>query len=198
MKKFWWALIPIAIIIFFLTRPSQSNEGYINEVEGYWEDRHDFFRTSKASPFIQKGKEYNKVEIFPIDPKYKVQASLNRFSSREIIAIGNSDGTTTNYLKFAEASFKINGKQQSLIILKALGFGNQYLTAFGDESSGESTYGGGRYLDLVIGKSDRIEIDFNKAYNPYCAYFADFTCPLPPRENLLTVAIKAGERDYTY
>ncbi|MEM7297260.1 MAG: DUF1684 domain-containing protein, partial [Bacteroidota bacterium] len=69
---------------------------------------------------------------------------------------------------------------------------------FGDETSGETTYGAGRYLDLEIGKSDQVVIDFNKAYNPYCAYFPDFTCPLPPRENLLTVVIEAGEKDYQY
>ena len=91
-------------------------------------------------------------------------------------------------------NFKIEGKPCSLLLLKALGFGNQYLLAFGDDTSGDTTYGGGRYLDVVVGKSNEIILDFNKAYNPYCAYFDDFTCPLPPTENLLEVAINAGEK----
>ncbi|GAB4244061.1 MAG: DUF1684 domain-containing protein [Ekhidna sp.] len=198
MKKIALVLVPIAVVIFYFTNIGVSDEDYITEIEKYWEDKHDFFRTSKASPFVEKGVSYKKVETFPVNPDFRVNARLERFTSRETVTIGNSDGTQTNYLKFAKAHFKIKGVEQSLLVLKALGFGNQYLMAFGDETSGETTYGGGRYLDLAIGKSDQVVIDFNKAYNPYCAYFADYTCPLPPRENLLTVAIEAGEKDYPH
>lgn len=198
MKKIVWVIIPLAVIVFFIYQSRQTSGNYEQEIKEYWEEKHNFFRTSQASPFVQKEVGYEEVEIFPIDPKFRVNATLDRFTSREIVTIGNSDGTTTKYLKFATARFKIDGSEQTLLILKALGFGNQYLTAFGDETSGVSTYGGGRYLDLGVGKSDRIEIDFNKAYNPYCAYFEDFTCPLPPMENLLTVAIEAGEKVYPY
>ncbi|MFK7952410.1 MAG: DUF1684 domain-containing protein, partial [Ekhidna sp.] len=141
---------------------------------------------------------YQEVEFFTVKPEFKVSATLDRLSKREVVSITNSDGSVVKYIKFARARFKLNGEEHSLLILKPLGFGNQFLTAFGDETSGESTYGGGRYLDLVIGKSDRIEIDFNKAYNPYCAYMADFLCPLPPKENFLSVSIEAGEKNYPY
>ncbi len=198
MKRIIWFLIPIVVVVIILTRSGGSNDEYVKELETYWNDKHDFFKTSQGSPFVQKGVPYKEVETFPINPAFKVSAQLERYSKREIVTIGNSDGTSTNYLKFATAKFKLAEQEQSLLILKALGFGNQYLTAFGDDTSGESTYGGGRYLDLEIGKSDRITIDFNKAYNPYCAYFADFTCPLPPAENLLTVRIEAGEKVYPY
>lgn len=198
MKKAALILIPIVAVIFYFTQLGGSSEGYIEEINAYWKEKHDFFRSSVASPFVENGIDYKEVEVFPTDPKYKVNAKLNRFTKREIISIPNSDGTTTNYLKFATATFKIDGVEQSLLVLKALGFGNQYLTAFGDDTSGETTYGGGRYLNLIIGKSDEVIIDFNKAYNPYCAYFDDYTCPLPPRENLLTVPIEAGEKVYAY
>ena len=194
MKKLFWIIIPSLLVVFMLTRSGQSDDEYTQEIVEYWEDKHDFYANSQASPFVQKGVPYEEVPVYSADKNFKVNANLSRFTTRELVSLGNSDGTSTRYLKFALAQFKINGVQQELLILKALGFGNQYLTAFGDETSGVSTYGGGRYLDLAIGKSDRVEIDFNKAYNPYCAYFEDFTCPLPPQENLLTVEIKAGEK----
>lgn len=198
MKKALFILIPLGIILFYFTQTGSSSEEYENEIEKYWEEKHDFFKTSKASPFVQNEKAYQPVHYYPANKDFKVNGKLKRYTTREIVSVGNSDGTTANYLKFADATFKVQGVEQSLLILKAIGFGNQYLTAFGDETSGETTYGGGRYLDLEIGKSDRVTIDFNKAYNPYCAYFADFSCPLPPLENLLTIRIEAGEKEYPY
>ncbi|NQZ77182.1 MAG: DUF1684 domain-containing protein [Ekhidna sp.] len=198
MKKIGIAAVLLIAIIFFLSGTGNSDDQYFEEIEEYWNDRNDFYKTSQASPFVEKGVVYKKASRFETDVEYKVRGELERFSSRETITLGNSDGTSTTYLKFATVKFKINGAQQSLLILKALGFGTQYLLAFGDDTSGEDTYGGGRYLDVEIGKSDLIDLDFNKSYNPYCAYFADLKCPLPPRENLLDVAVRAGEKNYTH
>ena len=196
MKKLLIAIIPIAIIIILFSTLGGNSDKYIQEIKQFREDKHDFFRTSSVSPFVEKGLQYEPVQYFPPDPGFKVNATLERLSKREVITIANSDGSVVKYLKFARANFKLKGNTHSLLILKALGFGNQYLTAFADVTSGISTYGGGRYLDVVIGKSDQVILDFNKAYNPYCAYSAEYLCPLPPRENLLEVAIEAGEKDY--
>ncbi|MEO9482354.1 MAG: DUF1684 domain-containing protein [Ekhidna sp.] len=198
MKKAWLILIPLAVIVFAITRSGASDEEYTQEILSFWEDRNDFFRTSEASPFVEKNQAFKEVSFFEPNKDYRVSAELSRFSKRETAVLGNSDGTTTTYLKFAKVNFKIQEQPCSLVILKALGFGNQYLLAFGDGTSGDSTYGGGRYLDVSIGKSDLITLDFNKAYNPYCAYFEDFTCPLPPVENLMEVSILAGEKNYPY
>lgn len=198
MKKKWLFAIPIVLMVLFLSRPTDSDIEYIESIHQHWEEKHEFFASSQASPFVQEGKPYNKVDYFAPDIAYQVTGQLERFTQRETLALGNSDGTTSTYLKFAMVRFKINDTPCQLLILKALGFGNQYLLAFGDATSGETTYGGGRYLDVIIGKSDQVTLDFNKAYNPYCAYLADYTCPLPPLENLLEVAIPAGEKDYPY
>ncbi|MEP1035372.1 DUF1684 domain-containing protein [Ekhidna sp.] len=198
MKKIWLILIPAVIVVYVITQSSGSDEVYIQEIQSFWKERNEFFQSSEASPFIQKNEEHKEVAYFEPNSDYRVSGKLSRFTKRETLALGNSDGTTTTYLKFANVNFKIKDKPCSLLILKALGFGNQYLLAFGDATSGESTYGGGRYLDVVIGKSDLLTLDFNKAYNPYCAYFDDFTCPLPPIENLLEVSIEAGEKNYPH
>ena len=198
MKKARLIFIPIALVVFFMTRSGGSEEAYAQEIFAFWEDRNDFFRTSEASPFVQKDEVYKEVAFYEPNPAYKVSGKLKRFTKRATLTLGNSDRTTTTYLKFATVDFKVNGKPCALLVLKAPGFGNRYLLTFGDETSGNTTYGGGRYLDVVIGKSDQLTLDFNKAYNPYCAYFDDFTCPLPPVENLLSVPIEAGEKNYPY
>jgi len=195
MKKAW-LLIPIVIVLSFVSRSGSSDEDYAQEFEEYLADKHDFFSNSEGSPFVQKDVPYQKVSYFEPNSSYKVNGTLERFTSREIIRLGNSDGTETTYLKFAWVKFTLQGKQCKLLLLKALGFGNQYFLAFGDETSGITTYGAGRYLDVIVGKSNDIQLDFNKAYNPYCAYFDDFTCPLPPVDNLLEIAINAGEKNY--
>ncbi len=194
-------MMPLALIVIFLSLGfcgGNSSDVYLRELATFRNNKHDFFKNSKGSPFVQKGIEYKGASYFGGNTKYKVNARLNRLSKREILTLSNSNGTNANYLKFAMTNFKLAGQEHTLLLLKTPGFGNQYLMAFADQTSGITTYGGGRYLDLIIGKSDRIEIDFNKAYNPYCAYSPEFLCPLPPRENILSVAIEAGEKTYDY
>ncbi len=196
MRKAVLIVIPVVFAIFIWTQLGGSQAEYITSIEAFRKNKQDFFKSSATSPFLQKGIEYVPVQFFAPNETFKVNAKLERLTRRETLVVTNSDGSELKYLKFAWARFKLDGIKHSLLILKVLGFGNQYFTAFGDETNGITTYGGGRYLDLSIGKSDQVEIDFNKAYNPYCSYSADYLCPLPPRENFLKVSIKAGEKDY--
>jgi uncharacterized protein (DUF1684 family) len=178
------------------SQSGRSSDEYKLELEKFREEKHDFFKNSAGSPFVEKNIPYTPVTFFPANQEFKVRGKLERFTSRKMVTITNSDGSESKYLKFAYAKFTLLNTECSLLILKALGFSNQYLTAFIDETSAITTYGGGRYLDIEIGKSDQVELDFNKAYNPYCAYSGDYLCPLPPRENFIKVAIEAGEKDY--
>lgn len=199
MKKLVYILIPVVIIIIIYSIGGGNNdEAYINQVTKIREDRIKYLKTADESPFQQYDVEFKELDFYPIDRKYKVRAKLQRLSTTERLIIQNSNGTSTAYNKYAYASFHLLDQQHRLLILKPAGFGvaNTYFTAFADNTSGDATYGGGRYLDLEIGKSENVEIDFNLAYNPYCAYAAEYTCPLPPAENLLTVSIEAGEKDY--
>lgn len=196
MKKLTYLIIPAAILIVFLTLQGRGDNEYKKEIADFRADREDFFETSSASPFLEEEIPIGTFDYFKVSSSYKVNGKIERFTERKVLTLGNSDGTKTNFLRFGMVRFKVRDTEQTLVILKALGFGNNYLLAFGDLTSGESTYGGGRYIDVQIGKSDQLIIDFNKAYNPYCAYIPDYTCPLPPRENFMNVAIEAGEKDY--
>ncbi|TNF44645.1 MAG: DUF1684 domain-containing protein, partial [Cytophagales bacterium] len=94
--------------------------------------------------------------------------------------------------------FTIDGTEYALQVYapKDTSDGNYWFIPFTDATSGGETYGGGRYLDIDDVSSDTVFVDFNYAYNPYCAYNPDYACPLPPKENLLTISIEAGEKNY--
>ena len=113
------------------------------------------------------------------------------------IIIATSDGKEKRFLPYGYLDFELHGKPNRLAIYQSSEFGRKELfLGFGDQTSAESTYGGGRYLNIAHDGSDRITLDFNLAYNPYCAYNPTFVCPIPPRENILDISINAGEKDY--
>ncbi len=202
MKKLLYIAVPILIIVLIgYSLPDNTDPAYANKIADIRAERVKYLKSSKQSPFVQFDKKYQPIQYFTVDPEYKVRANLERLTSPQRVTIQNSDGSSAQYTKFAYASFKLQDQPLKILILKQAGFGalpNAYFTAFADNTSGRETYGGGRYLDLEIGKSDNIEIDFNLAYNPYCAYIDEYSCPLPPAENVLPLAIIAGEKDYKH
>jgi uncharacterized protein (DUF1684 family) len=111
--------------------------------------------------------------------------------------------TTTRspvYRRFGFVQFQLNGMEHQLTVFQNMelkkqeGYTNYLFLPFRDSSSGNESYGGGRYLDLDIPKGEKILLDFNLAYNPYCVYSDRYSCPIPPEENRLKTAIRAGEK----
>lgn len=111
------------------------------------------------------------------------------------ITVQTSDGQERVYTREATVSFSVDGADTTLT-LYGTSHSSGYFVPFRDATSGSETYGAGRYLDLEPPHDGRVTIDFNLAYNPYCAYNDAYSCPLPPGENWLTVPIRAGEKDY--
>lgn len=114
------------------------------------------------------------------------------------VLIATSTGDTVAYPRFGRVSFAVDSQTVGLTIF---GERDNLFLPFRDATNGVETYGAGRYLDnhrpgLVWSADGRLQIDFNYCYNPYCAYSADYSCPLPPRENWLDVPIRAGELDF--
>jgi uncharacterized protein (DUF1684 family) len=113
-------------------------------------------------------------------------------------------GKTKLYRQYGLLTFKVKNKAcslqvfQSQTLIKDTKYKDHLFVPFTDLTTYEQTYGGGRYIDLSLAEvqAGKIIIDFNKAYNPYCAYAEGYNCPIPPRENRLPVAIKAGEKLY--
>jgi uncharacterized protein len=146
----------------------------------------------------EQKRDFKELDFYPIDPSYKVRAKMVSVEDRKMMELPMTDGTVEKYLRHSFAEFEMAGQTHRLLLLqsiKELDKRNFFL-AFADGTSGEETYGGGRYINLRQDRKNSITIDFNMAYNPYCAYNPDFACPLPPKENVMEFPIRAGEKDY--
>ncbi len=152
-----------------------------------------FFQTNADSPIMNKS-AFRGLVYWPANPAYRVMARLEPFADKtQKLVVRLSDGSEEVYEKYAHAVFALNGQACRLLIVKHQ---DTYSILFRDKTSAKETYGGGRYMDLNPTEltANQVLIDFNTAYNPYCAYNHNYACPLPPAENTLPIAIEAGEK----
>lgn len=134
------------------------------------------------------------IERFPVDTKWKIKAVLEK-PQENFVMITNVLGQTTAQKKGGTLKFEVDGKQYSLDVIDEGGV--RYFVTFADATSGKTTYGAGRFIEVNREDANgNTEIDFNLAYNPPCAFTAFATCPLPPPQNRLTIAIPAGEKNF--
>jgi hypothetical protein len=172
---------------------SVKPETYRQQVDDSRTKKNEFFRTSAESPVTDKT-AFKGLVYFAPDPAYRLTARLEPFADKtQKLVVRMSDGSEEVYEKFAHAVFNLNGETYRLLIVK---LENTYSILFRDATSGKQTYGGGRYIELAPDQitNNRVILDFNMAYNPYCAYNPNYSCPIPPTENKLPIAIKAGEQ----
>jgi len=188
----------MAIIIISSLTSGEENEAYIARIEQEREEKDRDMRIAEDSPFAPDSVEYKGLNYFPVDRDYKIKAKLEMITNKKIVTLVTSDEGEKQYLEFAYAIFDLHDKTNRLLILETVGgeFDGMLFLAFGDATSAGETYGAGRYVELERGGENSIAIDFNQAYNPYCAYTDGYSCPFPPRENLLEVPIRAGEKNY--
>jgi uncharacterized protein (DUF1684 family) len=202
VRSFFWIFIlaGVSISFYYMFWGSGSDQVYIDQIIKERQDKDGFMRSSENSPFKDSQNEFEGLKYFPPDLKYRIQASLTPVKNREVIALIANDGSTLNYLRYAWAEFDMDNLHHKLLLMEVLEEGperGKLFLAFADQTSAVETYGAGRYLDVVkVPGAGTITLDFNNAYNPYCAYTTKFTCPFPPPENFLKVAIRAGEKVY--
>ena len=131
---------------------------------------------------------------FPIDPDYKVAGVLKRVSDATMFEMPTSAGTKRQMRRVGTLEFTLKGTPLKLTVFIEVADPNHLFIAFNDLTSGTETYPAGRYLDLPQNGTDIYEVDFNRAYNPYCYYNLSYECPYPPPENRLKIPIRAGEK----
>ncbi len=149
--------------------------------------------------------EITHLHHFEPDGAYSVEAAVELLHGEPSFRMPTSDGTSKAYVRYAKARFAIHGDSAELTLYRSLDpFANpdhrdHLFLPFTDLTNGTDTYGAGRYIDLSAAdiRSGRLVIDFNGAYNPYCAYSSGYRCPVPPAENNVQLYIRAGERNYT-
>ncbi len=138
------------------------------------------------------------ITFFPVDKKYILEARFTPIKNDSIIEFNTSAGRIRKYKKYGTLDFRIDKMPQKLIVYQSYPIMENYpdhlFLPFYDLTNGVETYGGGRYLDLNTSdiKGRKVLLNFNKSYNPYCAYSKKYSCPIPPIENTMDIAIMAG------
>jgi uncharacterized protein (DUF1684 family) len=160
-----------------------------------------YFGENPRSPLPPEEREaFDGLDYYPIDPAYRFEVELEASEDPESVTVGTSTDGEQQYLEWGQFTVEIDGQQVAIQAYKSDPDEDRLWVPFRDETSGEETYGAGRYLDLEPEHHRTDEgtwiLDFNEAYNPTCAYSDRYECPLPPMDNWLDVRIEAGEKDF--
>lgn len=195
-------VVIIAVVsIYYSFSGGETSETYVASIETLRKEKDHNMRTDSDSPFAGDSTDsFKGLNYFPIDAAYRIQARLTSIEQKKTISLPTSDGKQKSYLEYAYAEFEMQGERNKLLILEIMDMGpyrGTLFLSFADKTSAKETYGAGRYLDIKKKPgSTSVTLDFNEAYNPYCAYNDNFSCPFPPPENLLNIRIEAGEKTY--
>jgi Uncharacterized conserved protein len=173
-------------------------DAYTRELKQRRQEKDAFFRFSPHSPISpQQRRNFAGLRYFPPDRAYRVTATIELLPDQSLVEMATSDGQQQHFIRLAFLHFAINETPQRLTAYRPLHEHGEtsLFVPFRDALAGKETYGAGRYLDLPFNDGETtLVLDFNEAYQPYCAYSDAYSCPVPPSENTLTSAIRAGER----
>lgn len=182
---------------------SRDDDRYMHEIEEERRQKDAAFRVVPQSPIpAAERARFAGLAYYPPDPAFRVEATLAPFERPEVVMLGSTKGDLRPQLRFGELRFTLASRECRLTGYKDAGDpdADELFVPFRDTTTGRETYGAGRYLeteDPGSGPEPRaVTLDFNLAYSPWCAYSADYSCTLPPAENVLPVAVTAGEKTY--
>ena len=192
--------VAVVLISYYSFEKKDEGKEYEAEISKERQAKDDFMRSSAESPFGAEKKNFKGLNYFPIDANYRISAKVVSIDDKKVVVLPTSDNLEKKYLEYAFVEFELQKESCKLLILEIMEEGpyrGTLFLAFADATSANETYGAGRYLDVkkTPGASSVI-LDFNQSYNPYCAYADNYSCPFPPRENILKAAVLAGEKIY--
>lgn len=198
MKKIY-SLVFIFIVAVGFSQQKFSKDSVLN----FQKELNAEYADATKSPLTAKDlKHFKGLDFFTIDDSFFVNARFVRTEAEKPFEMPTSTSRKPMYVKYGQVFFILNGKEckmnvyRSLELSKIEKYKDDLFLPFTDLTSGNQTYGGGRYIDLKIPTGKTIAIDFNKAYNPYCAYNHKYSCPVPPAENFVKIEIKAGVKKF--
>lgn len=205
-KRFYFILVIgiLAACSRSIPRPDLTDR-YPVKVKLHRAEKDSSFRDPETSPLPDTliG-HFEGLHYFPVDTNFVVNARFRRTPGAKSFIMETTGPKQPEYIKYGVLYFDLKGKRRVLNVYRNLGhinteFNDYLFVPFTDETNGDSTYGGGRYLDLYLPIKDNeiVRLDFNLAYNPYCVYnYGKFDCPVPPSDNRLDISVKAGEKMY--
>ena len=176
-------------------------DDYTFRIEQERKEKDHWFGAAHDSPIPHEARHtFKGLSYYPIDPALRFRLKIVEFPKQEVLTLPTSKGTEQQYLRYGYFEFPVGGQTVRLHAYRKVHAHSAHeslFVPFRDATSAKETYGAGRYLDLDFEPSGVYDVDFNRAYNPYCAYSDDFVCPFPPRENWLKVPIRAGEKTWS-
>jgi uncharacterized protein (DUF1684 family) len=196
-------LLSFLLLISAISAFSQTDSiQAVEEILSFQKQLNDEYKNRKESPLDEKDfKKFKGHDFFPVDLNYRVHAKLIVSAGTPFFGMKTTTSRMATERVYGHIEFTLNGKQfrlpvyQSKDLMQTEEYSNYLFFPFSDETNGKQTYGGGRYIDLRIPKEgDDIIVDFNKAYNPYCAYSSRYSCPIVPAENQIDIEVPVGVR----
>ena len=191
-------LTPVIAGLLLLTGACTAKEVPYPDTISDWRATKDrFMQQSADSPIpAERRASFPPLSYFPIEPDYRVPASLTVDRSNDVLEIPTSRGERRPHNRVGKLSFTLKGQLLTLTAFVEVGQQDmsQLFVPFGDLTNGTETYPGGRYLELQRTATGIYDLDFNRAFHPFCYYNPSYDCPYPPRENRLSIPIRAGER----
>lgn len=202
MKK----LSLIILILFFINAcNSQKKKTLIGETK-YQQELNSSYKDASESPLTKRDlKNFKGLDFFPVDSTYIIIATLTPTINAPVFEMKTTTDRRPLYKEYGVLNFTINGKEGELTVYQdqSLDRDKKYddylFLPFTDHTSGNQSYGGGRYMDVFISdisSNNQVLLNFNNTYNPYCAYNPKYSCPITPRKNHLDVEIKAGVKAF--
>lgn len=200
MKKSLLILSLLCMSVLFAQESKQ-----FREAKKFQQKLNKEFSSKEESPLSKEElASFKSLDFYPVDTNFMVTATLTFPEDSEPFKMKTNTDRLPVYKLYATANFTLKGKNYTLEIyqneklLLTPDYEDYLFLPFTDLTNGESTYGGGRYIDLRLPEANRIIIDFNQAYNPYCAYNEKYSCPVPPKANHLDIRISAGVKAYKH
>lgn len=194
----FWVMLP-----FLLWSQLGLGQSYETLIEQHRTKYKQEFLEDERSPIQEK--DFKFLNFYPANKNYLVSATFTAVNDSMGFDMHTHSGKNKKYVVYGKLDFQLKKSKYTLFVYQSIdlrqkeGLEDYLFIPFTDLTNGESTYGGGRYLDIRIGDivNHQLTLDFNKAYNPYCAYKIGYSCPIPPPENHLDTAIEAGEKRYS-
>ena len=170
----------------------------MSDLTGFRKSKDEFFGTHHQSPLTdQQQSNFAGLSYFDEDDGFRYEVEVEEFAEKELIEMQTSTGAVVSYTRWGKVAFDVEGETAELTLFgDAQGHGGELFVPFADVTTGTETYDAGRYLDIQPLPDGKMLVDFNIAYNPYCAYNEQWSCPLTPFENRLKVSIRAGEKNF--
>lgn len=181
-------------------------EAWTEELEAHREQKDEFFAGHPQSPIPEADRDgFEGLTYYDPDPSLRVVASVEPVDGQDTIELEMTEGEPREYERVARLAFELDGEERELYAYRQViqqdhdeGEGTTLFVPFRDGTTGDTTYGAGRYMEFEVegdlAAADELPLDFNLAYHPFCVYNEAFACPLAPPENTLETRVEAGER----